>query len=58
MILVYPIGIPLVYLVLLWSNKRIVSDPLKMDHEADMGYPHIGHLTFLIKSYRYAPFFS
>lgn len=52
MILVYPMGIPLIYLTLLLSKKSIVSDALKMDHEADMGYPHIGHLTFLIKSYR------
>jgi hypothetical protein len=52
MILVYPIGIPMIYLTLLVANQRTLSDTVKMDHEADMGFPTVGHITFLTKSYR------
>ena len=51
MILVYPIGIPMIYLTLLVANQKTLSDAVKMDHEADVGFPTVGHITFLTKSY-------
>jgi hypothetical protein len=52
MILVYPIGIPLSYATLIWHHKEMLSDPEAMHDEARSGFPTVGHLKFLIKSYK------
>ena len=46
-ILIYPIGIPLMYTILVWKSYRFLSDQDIVDREADKGNPHIGHLIFL-----------
>ena len=52
MILVYPIGIPLTYFVMLWQHRDTLSDPMAVDREETTGFPTIGHLQFLCSSYK------
>mmetsp|Transcript_86908 Transcript_86908/g.168344 ORF Transcript_86908/g.168344 Transcript_86908/m.168344 type:complete len:312 (-) Transcript_86908:193-1128(-) len=51
MIIVYPVGIPFMYAVLLWSNRAVLSDQASLDREAKVGYPTVGHLKFLFEAY-------
>jgi hypothetical protein len=51
MILVYPLGIPGIYFVLLWSKRSTLSDPIAMEREIANGFPTVGHLTFLVRAY-------
>ena len=44
--------IPLTYFVLLKRHQEIISCPVAMKHEADMGNPKIEHLVFLIEAYK------
>jgi len=52
MILIYPVGIPSMYAVLLWQNREVLRDPEARENEAENDYPTIGHLVFLIESYK------
>ena len=49
MILVYPIGIPLMYFLMLRRHKDILSNQRKVNDEEKAGFPKIGHLLFLIR---------
>jgi len=40
------------YFVLLYSNRDVLSDQAVMIREADNGYPNLGHLKFLVDSYK------
>jgi hypothetical protein len=40
------------YFVALYQHRQILSNPDKLEREARFGYPTIGHLTFLAKSYK------
>jgi hypothetical protein len=51
MILVYPIGIPLLYFCLLWKHRETLRDPVALEREELLGYPKVGHLHFLVESY-------
>jgi len=52
MILVYPIGIPLTYYLLLRQHRFTLSDANAIAREAKEDYPTIGHLIFLVESYK------
>jgi len=52
MIIVYPIGIPLVYFMLLYSKHAILSNEEVMMIEAADGYPNFGYLKFLVDAYK------
>jgi len=51
MFMVYPIGIPSMYYILLRQHKETLSDPKRMAVEATKDFPTIGHLTFLTEAY-------
>jgi hypothetical protein len=36
---IYPVGIPAIYLSLVWSKHRLLSDPVKMGDEEANGWP-------------------
>ena len=55
--LIYPLGIPLLYSVLLFKKKHMLCDSKAMDTEMARGFPQTGHLTFLIKSYKAENYF-
>ena len=52
MVLVYPVGIPMLYYTLLKGHKHTVSDQKAMDREHANGLPTVGHLIFLVESYK------
>lgn len=52
MLAIYPIGIPLMYIVLLSSRRSILRDGEAMAREERMGSPNIGHLNFLTVGYK------
>jgi len=52
MILIYPIGIPLFYASVLYVNRAALSDAKFMENEEANGFPTLGHLQFLVSSYR------
>jgi hypothetical protein len=52
MVAVYPIGIPLMYSVLLYSRRSILRDVEAIAREERTGSPNIGHLSFLISGYK------
>jgi len=52
MILIYPIGIPLFYSVMLSKQKHVLSDEEAVKREASADFPTIGHLTFLTQAYK------
>jgi hypothetical protein len=51
MILIYPIGIPLFYWLMLRQHKHVLSDEEAVKREASEDFPTIGHLTFLTQAY-------
>eukprot|EP00614_Pseudopedinella_elastica_P022796 CAMPEP_0172644010 /NCGR_PEP_ID=MMETSP1068-20121228/238987_1 /TAXON_ID=35684 /ORGANISM="Pseudopedinella elastica, Strain CCMP716" /LENGTH=1130 /DNA_ID=CAMNT_0013458191 /DNA_START=782 /DNA_END=4171 /DNA_ORIENTATION=- len=51
MIFVYPIGIPLIWSVMLYRSRHILKDVRAMKREAMFGEPRVGHLSFLVESY-------
>ena len=53
MIIIYPIGIPLLYFVLLWEHRRVLSNEEKMKEEAEDHFPTTGHILFLVEAYKY-----
>ena len=57
MILIYPVGIPLFYFVLLWQHRSILSDPAKVEEEEAGGNQHTGHLLFLTDPYLPAAYY-
>jgi hypothetical protein len=52
MVAIYPMGIPLMYSVLLYSRRSILRDVEAIAREERMGSPNIGHLSFLISGYK------
>jgi hypothetical protein len=52
MVLVYPIGIPSMYAVLLGSKRKVLGSSEAMDREASNDFPNVGHLRFLIDAYK------
>lgn len=52
MILVYPIGTPLVYLVMLLSKRRILRSSSLVAREHGFHCPNIGSILFLVQSYK------
>ena len=52
MILIYPIGIPLFYWLMLSKKKHVLSDEEAVMREASADFPTIGHLTFLTQAYK------
>lgn len=52
MILIYPIGIPLTFWVLLMEHRNILRDPINLQKEKAINNINIGHVTFLIESYK------
>ena len=53
MVLIYPIGIPLFYYVMVRKHRDILSDPEASAKEEELGNPTVGHITFLTESYSY-----
>ena len=51
MIVIFPIGIPLFYWVVLWQHRHVLSDEEAVKREASKDFPTIGHLTFLTEAY-------
>jgi len=52
MLLVYPLGIPLLYAGLLFEHRDVLGNNEAMDREAANGFPTTGHLLFLIEAYK------
>jgi hypothetical protein len=52
MVLVYPVGIPLMYALLLFNNRKVLSDSAAMAAEEVEDFPRIGHALFLVEAYR------
>lgn len=52
MVLIFPIGIPGFYWVLLRKHKVVLSDEMAIAREASEDFPTIGHLLFLTEAYR------
>ena len=52
MILIYPVGIPLLYASLLFSHRKALTNSETMFREASNGYPTTGHLLFLTSAYK------
>ena len=46
MIAVYPLGIPAVYLALLWKVRRTLRDPARRQKEEDLGFPTVRIIWF------------
>jgi hypothetical protein len=51
MAFVYPIGIPLMYFVMVYRHRRILSDADALEAEAAVGHPNTGHIEFLTENY-------
>jgi len=52
MIFVYPVGIPAMYFAMLFKHREMLSNEQAMDREAANEYPTLGHLKFLVDSYK------
>jgi hypothetical protein len=52
MILIFPVGIPLFYWIMLRQHKHVLSDEAAVKREATEDFPTIGHLTFLTEAYK------
>jgi len=52
MILVYPVGIPAMYAVMLYKKRRTLSNATAMNREKGTGFPTTGHLKFLVEAYK------
>ena len=53
MIIIYPAGIPLLYFVLLWKHRKVLSNEDQMKKEAEDHFPTTGHILFLVEAYKY-----
>ena len=51
MVLIYPIGLPVLYLTMVYRHRHVLSDEEKMHDEEKNGNPNIGHVTFLVENY-------
>jgi hypothetical protein len=51
MVLIFPVGIPLIYASLLFSHREALTNSEIMFREASNGYPTTGHLLFLTSAY-------
>jgi len=52
MIVVYPVGIPLLYATLLFNQRHVLSNKEAMGREATNGFPITGHIRFLTDPYK------
>jgi hypothetical protein len=52
MVLVYPVGIPAMYAVLLFGHRKLLADKDAMEREAAHNFPKTGHIVFLIEAYK------
>lgn len=52
MLFVYPIGIPLLYLVVVLHKRHTLGNAAAMNREALTGFPTTGHLLFLTEQYK------
>jgi len=52
MIFIYPVGIPCMYISMLWGNRKTLSNTEKMNREIAAGYPTLGHVRFLVDAYK------
>ena len=52
MLFVYPIGIPFMYLTVIFQSRSTLVDSAAMVREARTGYPTTGHLLFLTEQYK------
>jgi len=52
MILIYPVGIPAMYAVMLYQSRRTLSNATAMNREEATGFPTTGHLHFLVEAYK------
>ena len=50
-ILIYPIGIPLMYWIMVWQHHEILSDADAVTEEIRNGMPNISHVLFLVETY-------
>ena len=51
MLLVYPFGIPALYMAVLWRERATLRDAVAMEREITNGWPTLGHLKFLVQAY-------
>ena len=51
MAFIYPIGIPLMYFIMVYRHRRILSDADALATEAAIGHPNTGHIEFLTENY-------
>jgi len=51
MIMVYPVGIPMSWMTMLWISRETLSSDKAMNREALFGNPKTGHVSFLVESY-------
>jgi hypothetical protein len=52
MIMIYPVGIPLVYVSLLFNHREALTNNENMFREESNGYPTTGYLHFLTSAYK------
>lgn len=52
MLFVYPIGIPLIYMVVLLHKRHTLTDKVAMKREALTDFPTTGHVLFLTEQYK------
>jgi hypothetical protein len=45
----YPIGIPLLFFILVKKYSHILSNQAALDMEAAQNYPNVGHVLFLVE---------
>ena len=52
MILIYPIGIPVAYFVMLYQVRHIIGNKEELKKEKEMDYPRVQHVLFLFEMYK------
>jgi heme exporter protein D len=52
MVLIFPVGIPLLYMTLLFNQREALMNSKTMFREAQNGHPTTGYLLFLIDAYK------
>ncbi len=50
-------AVPAMYLILLWRSRTILSNHVAMRVERIFGLPNVGHVSFLVESYKADYFF-
>jgi hypothetical protein len=52
MILIYPVGVPLSYAILLWQHRNTLCNPIEMQMEKANGFPETRDVLFLVNAYK------